>query len=268
MPPVFGPGVAVADALEVLRRRERHAPSGRRRTARAARARGRVSPSSITSVRPASPNASPERYARTASRASASDSVTTHALARGEPVGLHDVEAGRASRGTRARRLPRRRRTCACARGRHARAPRARPSSTPSNLRAGAAAAPGPNARRPRALHRVDDARDERLLGADDHEVGVDARRRARRPPSGSVGVDRHALAERRPCPGCPGARDDLVDRRRAREPPRERVLAPAGPDDEDALRHGSRGAGQHDRLVARRARRRRSSRARRRTPR
>ena len=46
---------------------------------------GPVRPSSMTTVRPASPNASPERYDRTASRASASDSVTTTPLPAASP---------------------------------------------------------------------------------------------------------------------------------------------------------------------------------------
>ena len=38
--------------------------------------------------------------------------------------------------------------------------------------------------------------------------------------------------------PGVAGRADDLVDLRRAGEAPRERVLAPAAADDEDARAH------------------------------
>ena len=46
---------------------------------------GPVSPSSITQVVPASPNAAPDRYSRTASRASAMDSVTRTPLPAASP---------------------------------------------------------------------------------------------------------------------------------------------------------------------------------------
>ena len=57
-------------------------------------------PSSITHVRPASPNASPDRYARTAVTRVGDRLGDDDALARGEAVGLDDVEARAASRGS------------------------------------------------------------------------------------------------------------------------------------------------------------------------
>ena len=175
--------VAVERALVVLRGGERDARRFRR-TARTPTARGRSCPSSITHVRPASPNAAPERYdvhgvARVGERLG-----DDHALARGEPVGLDDVEAGqRLEERERASTPGRRGRSRA---GRSARPRRrARPSSTPSSLRA---SRPRPSSRTrggPARSQRVDDARDERFLGSDDDEIGVDARRRARRPRPG-----------------------------------------------------------------------------------
>ena len=100
------PRVAVADPLEVLGRGEGERRGGRR-TLRRRRARARVSPSSITTVRPAPPNAGADDLAFTSASASARVSVTKHALARRQAVGLHDAWPGQASAGTRA---PRRRR--------------------------------------------------------------------------------------------------------------------------------------------------------------
>ena len=93
MPPVFGPVVAVADPLEVLRRRHRHDAS-RRRTARAAKApRPRGTPRPRPAL-PASPNRRVEeelaqRLARL-SRVRRDD----HALAGRQPVGLQDGRVG------------------------------------------------------------------------------------------------------------------------------------------------------------------------------
>ena len=111
---------------------------------------GPVSPSSITRVRPASPNAAPERKARTASRASANDSVTTTPLPAASPSVFTTYSPG-ATRETRGRHRRRRRRT-----PRDGRWGQPRRCSTcfihafePSSR---AAAAVGPNASRPRAV--------------------------------------------------------------------------------------------------------------------
>ena len=88
MPPVFGPAVAVEDALVVLRGRQRHARA-RRRTARAARAprpRGAPRPR-----RARSPKRRSTSKPRSAARACASSCGDDDALAGGQAVGLeHD----------------------------------------------------------------------------------------------------------------------------------------------------------------------------------
>ena len=92
MPPVFGPSSLSNARLWSCA----VAQSAASRPSHSANSEisGPVMPSSITQVRPASPNASPDRYAWTASRASPIDSVTMTPLPCGEPVGLHDVQAG------------------------------------------------------------------------------------------------------------------------------------------------------------------------------
>ena len=92
MPPVFGPGVAVADPLEVLgrRQRDRRPPSHTANTDTS----GPVRPSSITTRRPASPNAAPGQLVPHVVLGLGQRLGDEHALAGGQPVGLHDVEAG------------------------------------------------------------------------------------------------------------------------------------------------------------------------------
>ena len=143
--------VAVADPLEVLRRRERRPPACRR-TRRAPRARDRSRPSSITTraARVAERRARQELW-RPRRGPRPIDSVTTHALARGQPVGLHDVEPGQ--------RLEERERRLgvgegAVARGRHARRRRARCFIHAFEPSSRAPSAPGPNTSLPCARSR------------------------------------------------------------------------------------------------------------------
>ena len=237
-----------------------------RRTARTPTARDRSCPLRSRTCGPASPNASPDRYARTASRASASRLGDDHALARGEPVGLHDVQAAAASRGTRTRRSSLTGAERAVPRRSAPRPRRARPSSTPWSLRACAAAAVGPNARRPGAVERVDDTRRRAVPRARPRRDRRRARRRARRPRAGIGRVDRHGTRPARPCPGCRA-------RRRPRRPSGERASPHASacsrpPAPTTRTRAHLRGAGQHDGLIACRADTDEARRARRGTPR
>ena len=94
--------------------------------------------------------------------------------------------------------------------------------------RAAAASAEAAHARRG---ERVGEPRDERRLGPDDDEVDA-ASRAARRAPSGRP-APTSSGARRAGCPRCP-ARTDLRALRRAQQRADERVLAPAGADDED----------------------------------
>ena len=214
-------GVAVADPLEVLRRRERDAVESTRRTARAATARGRSAPPRSRPCGRRRRTRRPARYARTASRASASDSVTSDALARGEPVGLHHVEAGQ--------RLEERERRGLLVAGRTRRGARsgprrrrAPPSSTPSSPRAGRPRPTDRTPRRPAPRSSSAEPVDERRLGPDHDEV---ERRRGSR--------SRPRAARHGPTLGDPGVArrgQHRVDDRRAGEAPRERVLAAADP--------------------------------------
>ena len=156
-----------------------------------------------------------------------------HALAGREPVGLDDVEPGQRARGTRTRRPRRPRRTSRSGRSGH------RPRRSTSFIQAfepssRAAAARGPNARRPRGLDRVDDARDQRIFGADDDEVGVEL--------VGEVGAPRRDRSRRprrthrsSPCPGCPGAQTTSSTNGERANPHASACSRPPIADDENA---------------------------------
>ena len=85
----------------------------------------------------------------------------------------------------------------------------------------------------------VRDAGDERRLGADDDEIDVE---RAREPqqPVGVVRGDRVTRRERRDA-GAARRGMELVERRRGRQPPRERVLPTPRADEKDAHRARAR---------------------------
>ena len=218
MPPVFGPGVAVADALEVLRRRERRPRRrDRRRTRTSSESSGPVRPSSITSgaagvAERRARQVGAHRVARVGERLG-----DEHALARGEAVGLHDVGAAAASRGTRAPRPRRRHRTRAW---RAVGTPAAASTSfihafEPSSRAAVGAGperepAPGPRPRRPRRRRAAPRGRRRRGRRR--------ARRRAARPrPDRRRRPD--AARDARRSPGC-----------RARRPPRSTLGERAAP--------------------------------------
>ena len=100
---------------------------------------------------------------------------------------------------------------------------------------------PGRGAARPEAAHarlaqRVGDARDERRLGADHHEVhaGRGGRPREPRRVAGSAPASTTASAR---MPALPGRAQQLGRLRRAGERAYQRVLAPTGADDEDLHR-------------------------------
>ncbi len=85
---------------------------------------------------------------------------------------------------------------------------------------------------------RIRDARHERRLGADDDEVGVQEAREPEQPVA-VIRRDRMTRGERRD-PGTSRRRVELVERRRRRELPRQRVLPTARADEEDAHRRES----------------------------
>ncbi len=94
MPPVLGPASPSYARLKSCAGASGSAASGSPLQTTSNESSGPARPSSITSVRPASPNASPERYdahgvARVGERLGDDD-----ALARGETVGLHHVGRG------------------------------------------------------------------------------------------------------------------------------------------------------------------------------
>ena len=174
MPPVFGPGVAVADAAVVARLGQRRAtllPSTSAKT-------DSSSPSSSSSITNWSPSAATARSAASSSSCVVADE---DALAGREPVGLDD--AGH----------PRDRHRL---RDRHAGGAHhvLREALRALDLRRRGARAED---RDPAAAELVGDARDERRLGPDHDEVGARASARARagsrRPRRGSDGS----------CPSC-----------------------------------------------------------------
>ena len=224
MPPVFGPAIAVEDALVVLRGRHRHGAS-RRRTAPAARApRPRAPPRPPRARRRSAPARGTPRAPRAPRASSCGDD---HALARGQAVELehdrvaldrrHPVLDG----GDRA---PRRGGTPAASMTSLANA--LEPSSWATSPR-------GPEGRDAARVEQVDQPVDQRRLGPDDDEVdGL-----ALRPPRPCRPRRRRATSSRRA-----SARDAGVARRaqhlgllrRAPERADDRVLAPARADDED----------------------------------
>ncbi len=159
-----------------------------------------------------------------------------HALARGEPVGLHHVPS--------VERVEKRRGVALLTGGEHC-----MPRSGHTGLHEHvfherlAALEPGRRGRRAEAgttacAHRVGDPRDQWIFRPDHHESRVelvgeigDGLRRAR--------VDGDALADRLHA-GVAGRAHHLVDRRRLRQLPGERVLAPSRSDDEDPRGHRS----------------------------
>ena len=96
MPPVFGPGVAVGQPLEVLGRGQGASRSPSHSTS--SEHSGPTSPSSITTCRPASPKASPESLASMSASASASESVTSTPLPAASPSVLTTQGPGRVRR--------------------------------------------------------------------------------------------------------------------------------------------------------------------------
>ena len=217
MPPVFGPWSPSNARLWSCATRDRH----RRRVpshSTNSETSGPVSPSSITHVRPASPNASPERYARTASRASAIDSVTITPLPAASPSVLTTYRPGSVSRNANAASsspAPKRRGSRAVgtpALDEHVLHPRLR------TFEPGRRGRVGPNARRPGACTAS-------TTPATSGSSGPTTTRSA----SSSVGElgHRRRIGRRRPactrraspCPGC-----------RARTPPRRRAASARAP--------------------------------------
>ena len=84
----------------------------------------------------------------------------------------------------------------------------------------------------PARAHRVGGAGDERAFRPDDHDVDVElvGELRDRVGSSASTGTQRGDRGDAR----VPRRGDDLGRARRAQQPPDERVLAPARPDDEE----------------------------------
>ena len=218
MPPVFGPGVAVDRRACSPAPARADRASRRRRTATSSETSGPVRPSSITT-----------RAAGVAERGARE--VGAHGVARlGERLGddarpcprrarrSSRRRARAASRGTRARRPPRRRRTSRAARS-------GTPAATSTSFIH--AFEPSSRARPRRARTRGGPrARTASATPATSGSSGPTTTRSASSSSAssataaGSVGVDRDALADRRPCPGCPGAADHLVDVRRTRAAP------------------------------------------------
>ena len=209
MPPVFGPGVAVADALEVLGRRQRHDPravgQAQERHLGAGEAlldhddarRRRAWPARRRPPRPAS-------------------SVTSTPLPAASPSVLTTYGPGSVLAGSRGPRAPRRGGT---SRGRRwaRRRRRARSFIHAFEPSSAAPSAPGPNTRRPCGPQPVGQPVDQRRLGTDDEQVGVDLARRRRRRTTG--------------CPGCPGVTTTSAVRASTSASACSR---PPGPDDAD----------------------------------
>ena len=195
MPPVLGPASPSPTRLKSW--------AGARATARwpsqtaRTESSGPVSPSSMTRVRPASPKASPERYSVTASRASASRSVTSTPLPAASPSVLTTYRPSRVSRKAK-------RRVGlgegAVAGGGHAGVDEHLLHPRLGALEAGTVGT-GAEHQPAGGPQLVGQAVDQRRLRADDEEVGVDLRRPGCRPSRG--------------CPGCPGVTTTSRCRRR-----------------------------------------------------
>ena len=205
-------GVAVADPLEVLRRRERHhqTPVGSAKTDTSS---PRAAPRSRSAPGRPRPRADPRRAAPAVSQtktplpAASPSTLTTH--------------GGRATASVSAVGTPAAARTALAK------------LFEPSIL---AAARPG-RRRRPRCGAAGRRPGDEGCLRADHDEIDVEAARETEQALA-VLGPDRVAVAERA-IPGLPGAACSALEPRRLRELPRERMLAPARPDQEHL--HGGR---------------------------
>ena len=198
MPPVLGPVVAVVDALEVLGR-------GQRRDARPVaqheqRAlRARPAPPRPRRAGRRRRSASPDSLAATSASASAERVGDEHALAGGQAVGLHDPRARAASR----------RKAWAVvgvvegavAGGGHAGLGQHLLHEGLGPLEPGAVG-PGPEHQAPVGPQPVGEAVDQRCLGADDEQVGVDLLGRCVGHAGDGVALRRRPV---RRCPGCPG---------------------------------------------------------------
>ena len=213
MPPVFGPGVPVPDPLEVLRRRKRHdtTPVGDGED-RDLLAHQQL----FDHDRPREGGRRTQALVELLDRLADED-----ALSRRQPVDLDD-----ARRTGNRQRL--RRRNAGRSEDRLGEALRSL-DPRPRSAR--------PEHRDPVAAQHVGDPGDERRLGPDHDEVGGEAAREAEQALT-VLGPDRVAVAELRD-PGIPGRGVERSEARSLRELPRERMLAPARPDQEHL--HGGR---------------------------
>ena len=235
MPPVFGPAVAVEDALVVLRRGERDrvvAVAQARRTRLPRRARN----SSMTTRR-RSPSPPPKIVSMAAS-ASASVVRDDHALAGGEAVGLdHDRRAVRAHIVLGRPRPP----EALIGRGRDALA-RHRSLVKPFEPSSRAAALLGPNALMPAASRSSTMPAASGTSGPTTTKIDALAWQKAI--TARVVGeVERDAFGLPRDA-GIAGRAIEPVDQRACRDFPGERVLASAGADEEDVQANGQQEKG------------------------
>ena len=167
--PGVGPAVAVAQALEVLGRGQGGQPAGRR-TAPAASTRARPAPPRPPPAGRRRRRRAPDSLASMSASASASESVTSTPLPAARPSVLTTHGPGRV------------RRKALAAAG-SANTPK-RAVGTPASASTSfmnaldpssrAPSAPGPNTRRPAGPQPVGQPVDQRGLGPDDVEVGVD----------------------------------------------------------------------------------------------
>ena len=193
------PEIAVARALEVLRRTERE-------RARAVAERKQRDLAALEQLldheRAAESRCLPQAVVELLARA-----ADEHPFAGGEPVGLDD--AGRPR--------DRERRRCGDAGRAHHLLREALRAFDPRRFRAGAEDGHA------RVAQLVGDARDERPLGPDHDEIGGERAREVEQAVA-VLRADRVAVSERRD-PGVAGRRVQLGERRALRDPPRERVL-------------------------------------------
>ena len=213
MPPVFGPGVALADPLEVLRRRQRHhaAPVGQRED-RHLLAHEQL----LDHDRAREGGGRAQTLVELLHRLADED-----ALPRRQPVDLDD--ARRASDGERLGRRNAGRSQDGLREALRALDPRGR--------------AAGAEDGDPVPAQDVGDTGDERRLRADHDEIDVEAAREAEQALA-VLGPHRVTVAEPRD-PGVAGSSMERAEARCLRELPCERVLAPARPDQEHL--HGGR---------------------------
>ena len=232
MPPVFGPLVAVEDPLVVLRRRHRD-----RALAVAQRQQRELLADEVLLDDDAARRRSAARRG-TSCRARAGLGLVRgddDALAGGEAVELDDDRVALDRRHARRRRVDDRDHAAVGT-------PAAAMISLANAFEPSSRAAAAPSARTPRSparRQRVDEAGDERRLRPDDDEVDVLALGAASTSPSMSSTPTSTSVASLGD-PGVARAREHLGRLRRARQRPDDRVLAPAGADDED-LQHSER---------------------------